>query len=134
MTDYDGSMYRVAAVVWLLGWAMFSVPWSSFTPRPQVGQVDLHLFQNRRADQLRNFLYYVPGGVIGAGLGLGVVGTVVSAAAFSGVAETLQLFSTRRVASATDLTLNTAGAIVGVGLALLVRLRRGSSTNLQSSI
>ena len=110
--------------MWLLGWAMFSMPWSSFTPRPQVNQVDAHLFQNRRADQLRNFLYYVPAGVIGLGLGLGTGGTTASAAVLSGVAETLQVFSTTRVASATDLTLNTAGALVGVGLALLLRRTR----------
>jgi VanZ family protein len=129
-------MYRVAAALWLLGWAMFSVPWSSFTPRPQVGQVDLHLFQNRRADQLRNFLYYVPAGVIGLGLGLGTGGTIASAAALSGVAETVQIFSTSRVASVTDLMLNTAGALVGVGLVVLLRSRRSqgtSSTDLQSS-
>jgi VanZ family protein len=117
-------MYRVAAGVWLLGWAMFSMPWSSFTPRPQVNQVDVHLFENRRADQLRNFLYYVPAGVIGLGLGLGTGGTIASAAALSGVAETLQIFSTSRVASATDLALNTAGALVGVALTFLLRSRR----------
>ena len=115
-------MYRVAAAAWLLGWAMFSVPWSSFTTEPHVNQVDLELFRTaRRADNLRNFLYYVPAGVIGVGLGLGAAGTVAGAAALSGVAETLQLFSTGRVPSAADLTLNTAGALVGVGLALAVR-------------
>lgn len=106
---------------------MFSVPWSSFTPRPQMAQVDLHLFQHRRADQLRNFLYYVPAGIIGVGLGLSVAGAVASAASLSGVAETLQLFSTGRVASATDLMLNTAGALVGVGLAVLLRRSRDAT-------
>lgn len=120
-------MYRVLAALWLLGWAMFSVPWSSFTPRPQVAQVDLHLFQNRRADQLRNFLYYVPAGVIGLGLGLSTAGAVASAATLSGVAEALQLFSTRRVASATDLMLNAAGALVGVGLVMLLRRSRDAT-------
>ena len=127
-------MYRVAAAVWLLGWAMFSVPWSSFTTRPQ-GQVDLVPFQKaRRADQLRNFLYYVPVGAIGVGLGFGPVMTVAGASALSGIAETTQIFSSGRFPSATDLALNTGGALVGVGLAVLLRSRRASSPNLQSSI
>jgi VanZ family protein len=120
-------MYRVAAAVWLLGWAMFSVPWSSFTAEPQVEHVDRELFRVARRDNVRNFLYYVPAGVIGVGLGLGAAGTVVGAAALSAAAETLQLFSTGRVPSITDLTLNIAGAAVGVGLALVVRARRSRS-------
>jgi VanZ family protein len=103
---------------------MFSMPWSSFTTRPQVNQVDLELFRTARRDNLRNFLYYVPAGVIGVGLGLGAAATVTSAAALSGVAETLQIFSTSRVASATDLALNTAGTLVGVALTVLLRSRR----------
>ena len=118
-------MYRVAAAVWLLGWALFSVPWSSFTTRPQVVHVDLVPFQNaRRADQLRNFLYYVPAGAIGVGLGLSPVMTIVSAGALSGAAETLQVFSTGRFPSATDLALNTAGALVGVAMIKVARRRR----------
>jgi VanZ family protein len=118
-------MYRVAAAVWLLGWAMFSVPWSSFTSRPHVEQVNLVPFQKaRRADQLRNFIYYVPAGAIGVGLGLGPVVTVAGASALSAVAETSQIFSRGRFPSATDLALNTAGALVGVGMAMLVRSRR----------
>jgi VanZ family protein len=125
-------MYRVAAAAWLFGWALFSVPWSSFTARPQVGHVDPPPFQKaRRADQLRNFLYYVPAGAIGLGLGLGPVTTVVAASALSGIAETSQMFSRRRFPSATDLALNTAGALTGVGMALI---GRRSSKYLRSSI
>ena len=60
------------AVAWLVGWAAFSVPWSSFTSKPEVGQVDLIPFNKaRRADQILNFLYYVPAGALGIGLGFG---------------------------------------------------------------
>ena len=112
---------------------MFSVPWSSFTTRPQVGQVDVVLFQNaRRADQLRNFLYYVPAGAVGIGLGFGPVVTVAAASVLSGVAEATQIFSTGRIPSSTDLALNAAGALVGVAMAMLVR--RASSKYLRSSI
>ncbi len=117
-------MYRTAAVIWLAGWAAFSIPWSSFTARPQVDNVSLVPFKARRLDQIRNFLYYVPAGAIGIGLGLGTVATVAGASALSGTAEVSQVFSTRRVPSTTDLTLNTGGALVGAGIALLARSRR----------
>jgi len=120
-------MYRTLAVIWLAGWAAFSIPWSSFTSRPQVEQVSLVPFKARRADQIRNFLYYVPAGAIGIGAGLSPLATVAGAAALSGVAEVSQLFSTRRVPSTTDLALNTAGALVGAGFAMLARSRRLAS-------
>jgi hypothetical protein len=117
-------MYRAAAVLWLMGWAAFSMPWGSFTSHPQMRRVTLRPFQNARpADQVRNFLYYVPAGAIGIGLGLGPVPTVIGASALSATAESTQVFSRRRFPSATDLALNTAGALVGVGLALAARWR-----------
>jgi glycopeptide antibiotics resistance protein len=117
-------MYRTLAFVWLVGWALFSVPWSSFTTRPQVRQVNLIPFHNvRRADQIRNFLYYVPAGAIGVGLGLGPVAAVAGAAGLSGIAEISQVFSRRRFPSATDLMLNTAGAVAGAA-AMMAGVRR----------
>ena len=113
------------AVAWLLGWALFSVPWSSFSTRPQAGHINLNPFQKARlADQLRNFLYYVPAGAIGIGLGLGPLATVGGASGLSGIAEASQIFSQRRVPSTTDLMLNTAGALVGAGIAMAARPRR----------
>ncbi len=120
-------MYRAMAIVWLLGWAVFSVPWSSFTTQPRVEQVNLIPFQKaRRADQIRNFLYYVPAGALGLGIGLSPVATVVAATGLSAVAEASQIFSRRRFPSATDLMLNTAGALVGVGIMLASRAREES--------
>ena len=88
---YDPVMYRTVAVIWLAGWAAFSIPWSSFTSRPQVENVSLVPFKARRVDQIRNFLYYVPAGAIGVGLGLGPVTTVAGASALSGAAEVSQI-------------------------------------------
>ena len=117
-------MYRVMAVAWLVGWAVFSVPWSSFTTHPQVEQVNLIPFHKaRRADQLRNFLYYLPAGAIGIGLGLGPVSTVAGATMLSAAAEGSQVFSRQRFPSTTDLMLNTAGALVGAGIAMAARSR-----------
>jgi VanZ family protein len=117
-------MFRGLAIVWLLGWAAFSIPWSSFTARPRVEEINVIPFENaRRADQIRNFVYYVPAGAIGIGLGLSPVTTVATAAGLSAVAEATQLFSRRRFPSATDLMLNTAGALVGAAIALAARGR-----------
>ena len=113
------------AVAWLVGWAAFSVPWSSFTSRPEVGQVDLIPFNKaRRADQVLNFLYYVPAGALGIGLGFGPVATLAGATGLSAAAEATQIFSRRRFPAATDLMLNSAGALVGAGLAMAARWRR----------
>ena len=111
----------------MAGWAAFSVPWSSFTARPQVEHLSLMPFKARRADQIRNFLYYVPAGAIGLGLGFGPAVTVAGASALSATAEASQIFSTRRVPSMLDLALNTAGALVGAGIAMLARPRRLSA-------
>jgi VanZ family protein len=46
------------------------------------------------------------------------VTTVATAAGLSAVAEATQIFSRRRFPSATDLMLNTAGALVGAAIAL----------------
>jgi VanZ family protein len=121
---YDRRMYRALAILWLLGWAMFSVPWSSFTTRPRMEQINLVPFSNaRRADQIRNFVYYLPAGALGIGIGLSPVTVVTAAAGLSAVAEATQVFSAGRFPSATDLMLNTAGALVGAAIALAARAR-----------
>jgi VanZ family protein len=121
---YDPRMYRATAIVWLAGWAVFSVPWSSFTTRPHIDQINLIPFRKARpADQIRNFAYYLPAGAIGIGLGLSPVTAVAAATGLSGLAELSQIFSRGRYPSATDLMLNTAGALVGAGLALAARAR-----------
>ena len=127
-------MYRVLAVAWLVGWAVFSMPWSSFTTRPRIDHVNMVPFQKaRRADQLRNFLYYVPAGAIGIGLGFGPVATIGGATVLSAAAEGAQIFSRRRFPSTTDLMLNTAGALVGVGIAMASRSRQTGSFMIRES-
>lgn len=117
-----------AAVLWLIGWAIFSLPVTDFRPSPRFRRVNLIPFHGARpGDAARNLLYYVPAGVIGLLLGLAVGPVVAAAAGLSVIAETTQLFAGHRFPSATDITLNTAGAALGA-LYWSERRRRRAST------
>lgn len=111
-------------MVWLLGWALFGFPWTSFSFRPGLYRVSfVPLRGTRRRDQILNFAYYVPFGAIGGLLGW-PAGVVTSAAAgLSVVTEAVQIFSTDRVPSVTDLLLNTAGAVIGIAVVAFLRAR-----------
>ena len=65
---------------------------------------------------LLNVLAFVPFGVLGAGFGWPAWQVALSAAGISGGTELLQLFSSRRYPSVTDLLMNTAGAALGAGI------------------
>jgi glycopeptide antibiotics resistance protein len=69
-----------------------------------------------------NVLLFVPAGVIGMGLGWPAARVLGAGAAVSAGTEFSQLFTRRRVASVTDLILNTTGT--GLGIALARRRRR----------
>ena len=115
---------RKLLVLWLIGWAVFGFPWGTFTPHPRFSRVSVVPFRwSRRRDQILNFAYYVPFGLIGGLLGWPARVVMVSGAALSAVTEFVQVFSTERVPSATDLFLNTAGVIVGVAVVIFVRTR-----------
>jgi glycopeptide antibiotics resistance protein len=117
-------LWQGALFVWLLGWALFGLPWTTFRLRPRMRNVSLvPLRRTRRRDQLLNFIFYVPFGVIGAGLGWPAGLVMASAAGLSAATELLQMFSSERIPSSTDLLLNTAGAIVGLALAVAVTAR-----------
>ena len=115
---------RKLLYLWLFGWALFGFPWTSFTTTPRFSKSSLvPLRSTRRRDQLLNFFYYVPFGVIGVLSGWSVPFTAAAAFALSAVTELVQIFSTARYPSSTDLLLNTAGAIVGIALASVVSSR-----------
>ena len=106
---------RKAAILWLAGWALFSLPIADFRARPKYRHVILEPFKKfRPGDALRNVVYYVPAGIIGLELGLAPLPTVAAAAGLSLAAEASQLFATDRFPSSSDVILNTAGAALGV--------------------
>jgi hypothetical protein len=114
---------RMAACIWLLGWAAFGLPWGGLRPRPRLSKVQLVPFYHTRpADNVVNLLYYIPMGVIGVALGCRAAAVAGTAVLLSGSTEFAQLFSrVERFPSTTDLILNTTGALVGIALAETAR-------------
>lgn len=113
---------RKLAWVWIIGCALFGIPWSGVSRRPHLGRLNLvPLAGYRRRDVVLNFAYYLPFGMIGIGLGAGVIPILSAAAVVSGLTEALQVFSLYRYPSVTDLVVNLSGAAVGIVLALGAR-------------
>jgi glycopeptide antibiotics resistance protein len=105
---------KLAFVVWCILWAWIALPWRSFSPVPSFRRVALiPSFTGSIRSQFLNVLAFVPLGIIGARLGWRPTGVVLLAAGVSAASEVLQLFSTRRYPSTTDVILNTAGALIG---------------------
>jgi glycopeptide antibiotics resistance protein len=105
---------RVPAMLWLVGWLVLTIPWTSFSVQPHWPHVTVIPFQHGpRLDDLRNLLFYVPVGAFAAGWRWPVGRTVVVAALLSGTTEFAQIFSTTRYPSTQDLVANVAGAVVG---------------------
>jgi VanZ family protein len=119
---------RKLLILWLLGWALFGLPWTTFTLHPTFDRISLAPFKRtRRRDQLLNFAYYIPFGAATALLGWHPGAIVGSAGLLSGATEFIQLFSTDRVTSLTDVLLNVGGAIVGAAVVIFMRQRMRSS-------
>jgi len=119
---------RAVLVLWFAGWAIFGLPWTGFTPRPRFHRVSLVPFRTRRRDQFLNFVYYVPLGIVGILMGWAPGLVAAAAAALSGITEALQVFSTNRFPSTTDLVLNTAGAVLGIAIVATLRQASRSAT------
>jgi glycopeptide antibiotics resistance protein len=116
---------RKLLILWLFGWALFGFPWTTFSATPRFGDLNLVPFRwGRRRDQLLNFAYYVPFGIIGGLLGWPAALVTIAAIGLSSLTEAVQIFSVDRVPSVTDLLLNTAGAVVGIAIITFLRARR----------
>ena len=101
-------------LVWLL-----SFPWPGWPAEPRDRSVQLVPFSSAvdsPLDVARNVLLFVPFGYSfarSAGASAPWLLTALSAAAVSIAAEALQVFSTTRYASATDVVSGIAGALTG---------------------
>jgi VanZ family protein len=116
---------RVYVALWLLGWAAFGIPWTTFSPQAHWEHVRWIPFppnvreslNRNRLDDVLNVAYYVPLGWFGGTAGWGTGSVVAIAAALSVSTETAQLFSTERYPSTVDLITNITGAVAGLWLA-----------------
>ena len=113
---------RVSLAIWLLLWARIGLPWRSFQWTPSFRRVELIPFQvGSPRTYVLNLLAFVPFGIIGTRLGWHPSSVIGVAAGVSALTELSQLFSRGRYPSITDVILNTAGALLGVVLAIAVR-------------
>ena len=83
--------------------------------------------------QLLNVVAFVPLGIIATRLGWHPRTVIVVGFAVSLLTEFLQLFSTRRYPSTTDLILNTAGVVIGVVIAVAGNKAQGVSAATSSN-
>ena len=118
MVNYRLMTMKLALVLWFLLWARIGLPWRGFQWTPTFRRVELLPFAvGSTRTQTLNLLIFIPLGIIGTRLGWRPRTVMLVALAVSGLTEILQLFSTRRYPSTTDLILNTAGALIGLAIA-----------------
>ena len=115
---------RALFVLWLVGWAAFSVPFSGLRGYARLRRANLIPFHGtvRAGDSMLNLAAYIPEGILGIELGATPLLTIAVAGGLSAFAETVQLYGRDRFPSTTDLLFNTAGAAAG---ALVWRRHRG---------
>ena len=119
---------RKLLVLWLIGWALFGIPWTTFTRHGGYDRINFIPFRRtRRRDQILNFAYYVPFGLVTAFLGWHPVGILGAAGVLSSLTEFIQIFSTDRYPSLTDVLLNVGGTLVGVAVVMFLRQRTRSA-------
>ena len=110
---------RLALLLWGMGWAYVATPWRSFRSRPSLRNVELIPFlDGSLRTQVLNVLVFVPLGIIGTRLGWSPRTVALVGVSISALTELLQLFSTRRHPSVTDVILNVTGTLIGVALAV----------------
>ena len=113
--------------IWLVAWALFSLPWSSPSASPQWDRFrapHVRAASHVRADHVLNVLFYVPAAPLGAVVGLSLAASVVTGSLLSVAAETAQVFSSDRAPDGNDLVANIGGAALGaLGLWFFRRTR-----------
>lgn len=130
-------MARTFRRLWLL-WIplvwLVSFPWIGFTLQPQWDRVHLIPFADpgdKPQDIIANFLMFVPFGYSVARRrtpGRGLARAAGLAAIVSITAEAMQLFSTERFPSATDVSVAIVGALAGAVSTNYLRLSSKPST------
>jgi VanZ family protein len=116
-----------AAVVWAAGWGAFGLPWDGAADEPNR-EVRWALVPQTRhdvVDAARNFVFYIPLGLLLRWFGLSPAASLVIGCALSLTTEAIQLFSSTRIPTLADVLFNTAGVALGAAL-WRVRARRAN--------
>lgn len=120
-------MRLAAAIVWIMAWALFGVPWDGSTADFSSHRILWTLMPstNRQVlDVVLNFVFYIPLGMLLRWFGMTPLSALACGALLSAATETLQLFSPTRVPNLADVVSNTAGVAVGL---VLMKRRRGEN-------
>ncbi|NOT43811.1 MAG: VanZ family protein [Acidobacteria bacterium] len=107
-----------AWVAWWVVWLGIGVPWRHLGPRPYWARVAWIPFQFFRAgDAFRNVVFFVPFGYLARRAGHHPLAVLAWGLAISLLTELLQVFTTERYPNATDVVMNVAGTVLGIGVA-----------------
>jgi glycopeptide antibiotics resistance protein len=121
---------KLALVTWAALWAYVGSPLRSFRLRPSFENVSLVPFTDGSPRGIiLNILAFVPLGFICARLGWSPRAVILIGSGVSLLTEVLQLFSTRRHPSVTDLILNTVGTLIGMVVASTMHNPEAVNTN-----
>ena len=114
-----GLLRCAGALVWIVAWALFGVPWDASTAHFSLERISWTVVPStgrQVADVILNFAFYIPLGVLLRAFGMTSARALACGALLSALTETLQLFSTTRVPNLADVVFNTAGAAIGLML------------------
>lgn len=122
-------MRRRWPALWFVYLIAAGLPWLHFSRYAHWQHVSLTAFPKNRdpADDVLNFLFYLPFGVFGMEWRWSYRTTLVVAAMLSALTEFSQLFGTDRYPATTDIVTNTAGAAVGAFIWAVVQGYQGRS-------
>ena len=117
---------RSLGALWVVAWALLSVPWESSSATPHWHRVGMPRLGARRLhlDHVANVAFYLPIAPLGVGVGMSLPAAIAAGAGFSSAAEASQLFSTIRHPDANDVILNVGGTVTGATLFAFLRSRR----------
>jgi len=107
---------RWLLILWLTAWALFSLPWVSFTSTPHWEHVRpprVRMASRIRLDHVLNVAFYWPAAPLASALGYPLSAAVATGATLSVVAEGIQVFSTDRAPDGNDVIANLAGTLAG---------------------
>jgi glycopeptide antibiotics resistance protein len=101
--------------IWWLLWAAIAFPWGTLDGIPRWQRVQWIPFDSvRPRDIALNLVFFTPFGWLGERAGWRATRVLIAAFALSLVTEVVQVYSSGRWPSTTDILVNVSGAILGL--------------------